>query len=79
MIVSQSTESREETQAPDASDSGTGAEVFLFLQEYKVYSTTERSRLRFGSSKALIHGYLILCNKSAICIFVFEVAPFGKP
>lgn len=30
--------------------------------KYKSYSTTERSRRRFGSSKALIQGYLILCN-----------------
>ncbi len=31
---------------------------------------TERSKLRFGSSKALIQQYLILCNKSALYVFV---------
>ena len=57
----------------------TALRYFIFHRNRKFTAQTERSRLRFGSSKALIQGYLILCNKSALYVFVFfEAALFGK-
>lgn len=78
LIAPQSTDEKLRRSRPAAPRYFVYFPFFPLLSRRSVHGTTERFRLRFGSSKALIQGYLILCNKSVSLRLCFRgAAPPG--